>query len=95
MSNYLEESKADGGVAPSTELMQSAIQQAQRLLTRVWDLVMSLLDRCPSPSPQVCSDLLRMLRMPAVLILFVQPLFSDHIIATALISSHCDNCVQA
>ena len=40
---YMERAKQGGGTAPgSPELLQSALQQAQRLLTRVWEWLCSL-----------------------------------------------------
>ena len=41
--HYMERAKQGGGAAPgSPELLQSALQQAQRLLTRVWEWLCSL-----------------------------------------------------
>jgi hypothetical protein len=56
VSNYLDKSKAEGGAGPSTDLLQSAVQQAQRLLTRVWEWLSRVLGQCPSASPQVCAE---------------------------------------
>ena len=41
--HYMERAKRGEGAAPgSPELLQSALQQAQRLLTRVWEWLCSL-----------------------------------------------------
>ena len=58
--HYMERAKRGEGAAPgSPELLQSALQQAQRLLTRVWEWLCSLFGyRWQSPQEyQVCTEL--------------------------------------
>ncbi len=53
VDNYLDSSAREEGPHPSTELLQTAVRQAQRLLTRVWDWLVWLLGMGSSKSPKV------------------------------------------
>ena len=57
VDQYLDRSANEGGRGQSTELLQTAVRQAQQLLTRVWTWLLSLLGFGPSTSRQVSSAL--------------------------------------
>lgn len=57
VDQYLDRSANESGRVQSTELLQTAVRQAQQLLTRVWTWVLSLLGFGPSTSSQVSSAL--------------------------------------
>ena len=40
--HYLEQARGEDGARGSPELLQNALQQAQRLLTRVWEWLCSM-----------------------------------------------------
>lgn len=56
VDDYLDSRAREGAPHPSTELLQTAVRQTQRLLTRVWEWVVWLLGMGPSKSPQVRSE---------------------------------------
>lgn len=63
VDQYLDRSADEGGQGQSTELLQTAVRQAQQLLTRVWTWVLSLLGFGPSTSRQVSSAMPAMLHL--------------------------------